>query len=524
VAETRFDQPTSGDPANAPLAHLALRLLDVSPVGIMLIDYLAPNTPIVYINAGFTRLTGYAAADALGHNGDLLYGPETDAAVITRVRQAIQRHEPCTVALLAYRKDGSRCWTNLVGVPLQSKGGEVAHYVAAYTDISALKQSEHQLQQAQKVHAIGLLAGGIAHDFKNILTIIQGHCELLLRRPLPAFEREQVAQLLEASERGAALARHLLMFSRNEEIKPVVLDLNAAVGRMKIMLARLIGDDILVRIQLAPQPPHIKIDLAQLEQVLMNLAVNARDAMPQGGIFTVRIQPVTLPTGTRTSLPANYQPGPYVEISVADTGGGMDEATRAQIFEPFFTTKPAGKGTGLGLSTVYAIISQNGGFIEVESEIGRGTVFHLWLPQTNAPALSPPPVVATTLTPMPVQAAAILIVEDDDQIRTLTTFILEERGYTVLAATGLHEAVYLVESTATPLDLLVTDLRMPGGSGLELYTRLITRYPTLKVLFMSGYSEHEISQQQAVVKNHFLSKPFTLDTLVSKVHEILATP
>lgn len=520
------------------LQDLSMSLVDAIPQAIMLVDCLAPDAPLVYINPGFTLITGYAAADVIGRNAHLLYGPATDPAAVAQLQQAIQRRESCVVDLLAYRKDGSTFWSTLAATPLYNGAGEVTHYVGVYTDITSLKQAELQLQQAQKMESIGLLAGGIAHDFNNILTIIHGHCEMLRLQPLNSFMGRQVAEILDASDRGAALARQLLMFSRKQEIKAAVLDLNGVMIRMKTMLARLIGDDILFRIQLAPQQPRIKIDLAQLEQVLMNLAVNARDAMPQGGILTIRIQVAALPTapaslrgplGPLTALPADYQPGPYVQISVLDTGVGMDEQTKQQIFAPFFTTKPAGKGTGLGLATVYGIIAQNGGFIEVESEVGRGTAFHLWLPQTLEPVNSDPTgdvtlVCDATTVPTSRTRATILVVEDDDQIRTLVTFILEENGYTILAATNLREAVYLVETTPAPPDLLVTDLSMPGGSGIELYTTLIARYPTLKALFVSGYSEQEIRQQHTASITHFLSKPFTLDALLHKVREVLATP
>lgn len=527
-------------PATGPTVpqDLSMPLVDAIPQGIMLVDCLAPDAPLVYINPGFTHLTGYAAAEVIGRNDRLLHGPATDPATVAQLQQAIQRRESCVVDLLAYRKDGSTFWSALAVVPLYNGTSDVTHYVGVYTDITPLKQAEVQLQQAQKMESIGLLASGIAHDFNNILTVIQGHCEMLRRQPLTSFMGKQVAQIQEASDRGAALVHQLLLFSRKQERTAAVLDLNGVMIRMKTMLTRLIGDDILIRIQPAPQQPRIKIDPAQLEQVLMNLAVNARDAMPHGGMLTIRIQVAALPSalvssrgplGALRALPADYQPGSYVQISVLDTGVGMDEQTKQQIFDPFFTTKPAGKGTGLGLATVYGIIVQNGGLIEVESEVGRGTAFHLWFPQALEPVNSAPMcdvamAPATGAAPASHPMATILVVEDDDQIRTLVTFILEENGYTTLAATNLREAVYLVETTAAPPDLLVTDLSLPGGSGIELYTTLIARYPTLKVLFVSGYSEQEIRQQHAAVITHFLSKPFTLDALVYKVHEVLATP
>ena len=532
--------------------QLRNRILEIIPHGVLVADSCAPDHPITYVNPGFERLTGYSVAEVAGRNCRFLQGAETDPLTTARLRAAIQANESCMVELMNYRKDGTPFWNALTVAPLSDDTGTVTHMVGVQTDVTAFKLLEAQFQQAQKMEAVGRLAGGVAHDFNNILTIVNSYCEMILRaHTLDPSIRRQVGQIRDASERGAALTNQLLAFSRKQVVKPVVLDLNQVITRMQKMITRLIGEDIAMHIQLAPQPPYIKMDLGQFEQILLNLAVNARDAMPKGGMLTIRLHTVYYPPHSlnltmpgllgaafsAVNLPAisppavyppgSYPPGNYVQISVYDTGEGMNEQTRAHIFEPFFTTKPSGKGTGLGLSTVYGVVSQNGGFIHVESEVGRGSAFHLWLPQTEA--------VVTTIMPLPAASSiwgsqldggteTILVVEDDNQIRALTTLILQEKGYTILAAANAREATELAASAPYAIDLLVTDMIMPGGNGLELFALLTARQPTLKVLFVSGYTQLEISQHELVIANDFLPKPFTLELLLRKVRDVLDRP
>ncbi len=530
-----FEVDITEQKRSAEALHLRNRILESIPHGVMLTSCTEPDDPIVYVNPRFEQLTGYTAAEILGRNSRFLHGPETDPQMTMRLRTAIRQRESFMLELLNYRKDGTSFWNALSIAPLCDDNGLVTHYVGVQTDVTAFKALEAQFQQSQKMEAVGRLASGVAHDFNNILTIVNSYCEMILRRHnLDASVRRQIGQICEASERGAALTNQLLAFSRKQFITPVVLDLNQVITKMQKMITRLIGEDIIMHLQLAPQRPQLKIDLGQLEQVLMNLAVNARDAMPDGGILTIRVHTVVLSADRLPPLRANlpsavlpalyptlpYPAGNFVQISVYDTGEGMDEQTRRQIFEPFFTTKPVGKGTGLGLSTVYGIISQNGGFIEVESEVGRGTAFHLWLPQTEEQAVIVPHKDALA-TRLEEGTEAILVVEDDDQIRSLTTLILQEKGYTIFAAANSLEAAKMAEAALYPFDLLVTDLIMPGGNGLDLYALLAARQPALKVLFVSGYTHLELSQHELVLANNFLPKPFTLELLLHKVRDVL---
>ena len=389
-------------------------------------------------------------------------------------------------------------------------------------NITHRKQLEEQLRQTQKMEAIGKLAGGIAHDFNNILTAIMGYSSQLLRRvPDAAHLRHPVESIHKASDRAADLTRQLLAFSRSQVLQPKPLDLNAVVGNVVGLFQRLIGEHITVVTTLDPQLNPIKADLVQLEQVLVNLAVNARDAMSQGGTLTLETRSIELDMATADRL--RCRPGPYARLVVRDTGCGMDSTTLTRCFEPFFTTKPAGKGTGLGLATVYGIVQQSEGAIEVDSGLGRGTAFLIYLPLAhrwervaNLPQDEPLPGTGTE---------TILLIEDETMLRELIRDTLQESGYVVLEAAGGKEALRLVQQSAKPIHLLLTDVVMPGMSGREVAECLTKANPHMKVLYMSGYTDDAIVQHGILdEKTPFLQKPFTPITLERKVHEILSTP
>ncbi len=373
-------------------------------------------------------------------------------------------------------------------------------------------QAEEQLRQAQKMEAVGRLAGGVAHDFNNLLTIINGYGEIVLAG-LPEGNpvRGLVAQMKQAGDRAASLTRQLLAFSRQQVIVPQILDLNGVVTDAAKLLRRLIGEDIELTTALDPALGRVKADPGQVEQVLMNLAVNARDAMPAGGTLTVETANV------------ERDGGRYVLLRVADTGCGMDAATKARVFEPFFTTKGPGKGTGLGLSVVHGVVQQAGGRIEVDSEPGRGTTFRVYLPlEENAVPRQKPAAVPVS---SPGGTETLLLVEDEEAVRGLTRMTLEAGGYRVLEASHGAEALRLAERHAEPIHLLVTDVVMPGMSGRELADRLTASRPGLRVLYLSGYTD------DAVVRNGvleagvaFLQKPFGVDALARKVREVLDRP
>jgi len=390
-------------------------------------------------------------------------------------------------------------------------------------DKAERKQLEQQLRQAQKMEAIGQLTGGIAHDFNNMLTVIIGYSELMLRS-LGADDpmRDEVNEIREAGERAAALTRQLLAFSRKQVLQPKVLDFNAVLTNMDRMLQRLIGEDIALVAVPAPGIWRVYADPSQIEQVMMNLAVNARDAMPQGGKLTIETANVELDDAYARDH-ASVRPGSYVMLAVSDTGCGMNRETQARIFEPFFTTKEPGKGTGLGLSTVYGIVKQSGGSIWVYSEPGRGTTFKIYLPRGEAvaEAVEPSREAARTVR----GSETILLVEDDNAVRALVRSTLQAHGYTVQEAPHGKHAIQVCEQHAAPIHLLVTDVVMPEMGGREVAERLKPSRPNMKVLFMSGYTDKAIVHHGELDPGTaFLQKPFTPDALARKVREVLDTP
>jgi len=405
--------------------------------------------------------------------------------------------------------------------------GESVGRVWSFRDVTernraeaALRESEDQLRQSQKMDAIGRLAGGVAHDFNNLLTVILGYTEQMLER-LGSQEPMRTAahEIQNAAERAAALTRQLLAFSRKQVLEPRMLDLNAVLNGTSGLLRRLIGEDVRLDVKLEPQLGRVLADEHQLQQVIMNLAINARDAMPQGGRLTLTTANVTLDESyAQQHLPLG--PGEYVLLTVADTGIGMDPATKARAFEPFFTTKEAGKGTGLGLATVYGIIQQSGGHIWVYSEPGHGTVFKIYLPRLDAAT------VAGELRPAQGGALGgeetVLLVEDEVSVRELLRDTLERHGYRVLAAGSGEQAMERATSYHGPIHLLVSDVVMPGIGGPELASRLEPLHPELRVLHISGYADdailrHGVSEGTTA----FLQKPFTPEALVRKMREVL---
>jgi PAS domain S-box-containing protein len=394
-------------------------------------------------------------------------------------------------------------------------------------DITERKQAEEtnkklqtQLQQSQKLESIGRLAGGVAHDFNNILTVIIGNAELLsisLGKDNPLQGR--VEEISKGGERAASLTRQLLAFSRRQMLQPQVLDLNSVIPNMDKMLRRLIGEDIDLETVLAPDLGSVEADPGQIEQVIMNLAVNARDAMPTGGKLTIETANVDLDK-TYASKHIAVKPGPYVMMAISDTGTGMDEETRSNIFEPFFTTKEKGKGTGLGLSTVYGIVKQSGGNIWVYSEPEKGTTLKIYLPRVEKIAETAEKVKATaeSLT----GSETIMVAEDDKMVRDMARSILQQYGYSVLDAEDGESAIRLSEKYEGDVHLMLTDVVMPGMSGRVLAERLAGKRPKMKVLYMSGYTDNAIVHHGVLGKDmNFLQKPFTVEALVKKVREVL---
>jgi len=390
--------------------------------------------------------------------------------------------------------------------------------LAVLMDVTERRRLEEQLRQAQKMEAVGMLAGGVAHDFNNLLTIITGYGQLIMNNlPDGDNNRHSAEQIVKAGERAAALTRQLLAFSRRQVLQPKVIDLNMLVKALSTMLQRLIGEDIDLRLILSPDLGRVSADPGQLEQVLMNLVVNARDAMPEGGVLTVETANASSdPDFTKT--PVSFGK-PRVMLAVKDTGHGMDENTRSRLFEPFFTTKTPGKGTGLGLSTVFGIIKQSGGNLEVTSELGRGTTVRVFLPSIDQPVVAEAEVVHNTVAP---GTETILLVEDDEMVRSLVRETLEREGYKLLDAAEPLQARKIAESYKKPIQLLITDVVMPKISGRELAKQIVGQRPETKVLYMSGYTDTTILKsglEQTSVA--FLQKPFTPAALTQKVREVL---
>jgi PAS domain S-box-containing protein len=397
-------------------------------------------------------------------------------------------------------------------------GGHKAR-LAVVMDVTGRRQLEDQLRQAQKMEAVGMLAGGVAHDFNNLLTIITGYSQLVLNN-LRADDanRSSVEQIMKAGERAAALTQQLLAFSRRQVLQPKVLEINRLVGSLAAMLRRLIGEDVELRLVLRPDAGRVHADPGQVEQVLMNLVVNARDAMPEGGVLTVETANVEL-DGSYGSLLLEAKSGPYIMLAVNDNGAGMDEATRARLFEPFFTTKGAGKGTGLGLSTVFGIVKQCRGSLQVSSEVGRGTSVKVFLPRIDQPVALD----AEAHRKVVVRGhETVLLVEDDDMVRNLVRETLQREGYTVLDANGPVEAHRAANAFRGTIHLLVTDVVLPKINGRELAGQLLRSRPSLKTLYMSGYTDSAIASSGVSQKEvAFLQKPFTPGGLVEKVREVL---
>jgi PAS domain S-box-containing protein len=433
--------------------------------------------------------------------------------------------QPCQgVVMGATGPDGVLRWLSINSQPLIRPGADVPYaVVASLTDITVRKQVEAHLRETQKLEAVGRLAGGVAHDFNNLLTAIGGYAELLLSDPGPAAGmRADLQQIRRAAERAATLTRQLLAFSRRQTLAPRVVDLEELMADMERIIQRLVGAHIRLEIAAHARPARVKADPGQLEQVLLNLAINARDAMPAGGVLTLATDVVILGPGDGRG-PVGMTAGRYVCWSVGDTGEGMDRATRERIFEPFFTTKDRRQGTGLGLASVYGIVRQSGGSIEVESEPGQGTTFHIYLPESLEPPAEPEPV--AMLASGPVGHETVLVVEDEPTVRSLMCTVLRGHGYRVLEAEDGRAA--LERSAAEPgaIDLLVSDVVMPGLQGPELAERLRVCRPGLRVLHVSGYSDTAVARQGLLgAGTPLLQKPFAPQALLRHVREVLDDP
>jgi two-component system cell cycle sensor histidine kinase/response regulator CckA len=491
-------------------------LIQAAPLAIITLDQ---RSHVTMWNAAAEHIFGWQEAEILGRPLPLIPQDKRDVFE-NSIRNDVTAAREKGREMRLLHKNGSLLDVNLWTAPVTNAQGLLVGTMDLFLDVTGSKSLEAQLRQSQKMEAVGQLAAGVAHDFNNLLSIILGYSELLLAK-LPGADpgREPLRQIRSAAERAAGLTRQLLAFGRKQILAPVVLDLNGLVAELDKMLRRLIGEDVELITVLHPALGQVKADPGQVEQIIMNLVVNARDAMPTGGRLTLQTDNTVL-TVTQVRQNTELPPGPYTVLTVSDTGCGMDERTKARIFEPFFTTKEVGKGTGLGLATVFGIVKQSGGFIEVESALGTGSSLRVYLPQVRE--LTKLKRSAQGLVKMPKGDETILLVEDEDGLRELAQLVLEASGYKVLATRHGGEAVQVCHEYADVIHLLFTDVVMPKMSGRQLADLLTPSRPSMKVLYMSGYTDDTMVRHG--IQNagtNFLHKPFTPVALAQKVRAVL---
>ena len=475
---------------------------------------------LVLVNPALQKILGYASqTELLQVNLAQIYRNPSDHQKVNEL--LLQQGSFIDVEVEWKRKDGSPITVRSSGWPIKDENGRVAFLELFAEDVTERRALERQLRMAQKMEAVGRLSGGIAHDFNNLLGVIIGYSQVLKRSLKPEnLLYEHAEEIEKASQRAVSLTRQLLAFSRQQVLEPVILNLNALLTDMEKMLSRLIGEDIALALALDPTLAQVKADPGQVEQVIMNLAVNARDAMPDGGQLTIQTANVNLDAAYTHQHPGS-RVGSYVMLRVTDTGTGIDPEIQAQIFEPFFTTKERDKGTGLGLATVYGVVKQSGGYIAVDSEKGKGASFSVYLPRVEHA------VAALDLSTVPPGKSVrgsetILLVEDEESLRKLAHMFLRDNGYQVLAAGDGAQALQLARQHTGPIHLLLTDVVMPGINGRVLAERLAPGQPGMKILYMSGYTDSFIAGHGVLeAGSHLLHKPFTEETLTRKVRELL---
>jgi two-component system cell cycle sensor histidine kinase/response regulator CckA len=483
-----------------------------------------PGPRVVFVNPAFTKMTGYAAEEIIGKTPRILQGPQTDKTVLSRLRKNLESGQEFAGETINYRKNGQQFDLEWQTAPIRDAGGTTTHYLAIQRDITVRKRFEAQLFQSQKMETVGKLAGGVAHEFNSILTAIIGQSEILIDDlPEGTPLAESATEINKAAGRAAILTRQLLAYGRKQLLQPETLDLNLIVAEMDGVFHHLMGGSVDIQIVPAAALQAVQADVGQVEQVIMNMIINARDAMPNGGKLTLETANVSFDQESVDRYP-ELKPGDYVMLAISDTGTGMSAEVKARLFEPFFSTKEVGHGTGLGLSTCYGIIKQSGGHISVYSELARGTTFKIYLPQVEQRVKTPGQ--RPELPALPRGTETILLVEDDPALREMAATLLRRLGYTVLPAANGIEALSLKQQRGVGhIDLLFTDIVMPHMSGKELSERVVALYPHTRVLFTSAYTEHSILHQGVLDKGlALLQKPFTPNALAKKLREVLDQP
>jgi len=482
-----------------------------------------PDGVIQYVNPAFETITGYTRAEAVGSRPSILQSGRHDRSFYERMWHTIRQGHVWRGSLTDTRKDGQTIEVESTISPIHGSSGEIVSYVAVQRDITQELMLENQLRQSQKMEAVGKLAGGVAHDFNNLLMVILNSAQFIkddLDADIPS--QGDLADILDAATRASALTRQLLAFSRRQPLVPKTADLNTIVLGLQRMLARLIGEDVRLHIDVHPDQLLARVDVSQVEQVIFNLVVNARDAMPRGGDLTISAAPTRLDEHDQKLFReiTDLRPGPYVTIKVSDTGEGMDENTLAHMFEPFFTTKGPGNGTGLGLSTVYGITRQHGGHVAVQSQPGKGTAVTVYLPELSQQAS--PKAANNMRSAIPTGTETVLVTEDDEPVRNVGVRMLRKLGYTVLEADSPECALRIARDHAGDIHLLFTDVVMPDMDGITLANELQVIRPGLKVLYASGYPAGLIEQHSFVAgRDVLLRKPFNLDEIAVGMRRVL---
>jgi len=473
---------------------------------------------ILYCNPAFEKITGYSKSETVGQNPRFLQSGKHSVEFYRELWSTIKQGSVWKGRLINRKKDATFYDQDSTISPIRDASGEISGFVALNLDVTEKVELQRQYLEAQKLESIGRLAGGLAHDFNNLLTVINGYADFLVHQCGPdERSRHYAEEIGKAGAHAASLTKQLLAFSRKQVIEPRVLDLNHAIRSAVPMLQRLIGEDIGLETHLASFSGRVMADPEQIHQIIMNLVINARDAMPDGGRIDIKTSDIDLSEDMASKHP-DAKPGPCVLMSVIDTGHGMTEAVRPRIFEPFFTTKEIGKGTGLGLSTVYGIVRQSGGWIELWSEVGIGTSFNIYLPQNSGYVLPDPPASGALLKR---GGETILLVEDHDAVRSYTRDALEKWGYRVVEASNGDQAIRVAADSAEEIHLLLTDVVMMGMNGHELSQRLINLRPNLKVVFLSGHTSEVLARRGLPDGMAFVQKPFSPDEIAAKVRKAL---
>ena len=513
----KANDPALGPTALPTGAELYRGLADNINLSLTLIS---PDFRVVTTNAAQLRFSVRPIGEIVGRCCFNVFRKRDSVCPDCPGRRAMESSQPAEVEHSGFRGDGSAAQVRVQAFPLFQADGSSAGFIEVIEDITEHRKTQQQLQQSQKMEAIGQLAGGIAHDFRNQLTVIRGYGQMLRDGLPPGDGREMLDEILHAADRSVEITGQLLSFSRRDTLCPKTHDLNDLVAELTKALQRIIGEDLALATQASPTACPATVDATQFQHALMNLATNARDAMPAGGRLTIR----TRRTRTDAHFAARHPdvaPGEWVIVEVADTGSGMDAATQARIFEPFFTTKQAGQGTGLGLAMVYGFVRQSGGGVEVESELDAGTTVRLFFPIATAE-----PAEQTVSLPARKQARGnetILVVEDEPAVRKLLIVTLRQAGYRILESANGQDALHLADRHPGPIDLLITDVIMPGVDGVELSRQLRQRRPAIGVLYVSGYTGKNLAQRGVDGAANLLAKPFSRDDLLAAARQVLDT-